>query len=128
MSHYRQYYTVYKEKDWEVLPQIHQGLMNSWHILKKFLKEEELVRYSNGWNPLSFKPQIKKMKKYHAQKKEASKEEAPVASTSRPQVNQLPQQGKNNKKKIGGNHILQVTRSQKFKKMSWTMSSTWPEP
>ncbi|MBW0505646.1 hypothetical protein O181_045361 [Austropuccinia psidii MF-1] len=37
------------------------------------------------------------MKKYHAQKKEESKEEAPVASTSRPQVNQLPQQGKKNK-------------------------------
>ncbi|MBW0472913.1 hypothetical protein O181_012628 [Austropuccinia psidii MF-1] len=33
--------------------------MNSWHILKKFLKEEEIVRYSNGWNPLSSKTQIK---------------------------------------------------------------------
>ncbi|MBW0574834.1 hypothetical protein O181_114549 [Austropuccinia psidii MF-1] len=35
MSQYKQYYTVYKDKDWEMLPQIHQGVMNSLHILKK---------------------------------------------------------------------------------------------
>ncbi|MBW0486901.1 hypothetical protein O181_026616 [Austropuccinia psidii MF-1] len=73
-----------------MLPQIHQGGMNSWNILKKFLTEEEIVVYSNGWNPLSSKPQIKN--------KEASKEEAPVASTSKPQANQPPQERKKNKK------------------------------
>ncbi|MBW0535486.1 hypothetical protein O181_075201 [Austropuccinia psidii MF-1] len=98
MSQYKQYYTVYKDKDWEMLPQIHQGVMNSWNILKKFLKEEEIVRYSNVWNPLSSKPQINKIKEYQAKKKEASKEEAPVASTRKPQANQLPQKGKKNKK------------------------------
>ncbi|MBW0513162.1 hypothetical protein O181_052877 [Austropuccinia psidii MF-1] len=87
MSHYKQYYTVYKDKDWEILPQIHQGVMNSWQILKRFLKEEEIVRYSNGWNPLTSKPQIKNIKYYHAKKKEATKEEAPVAPTSNPQAN-----------------------------------------
>ncbi|MBW0497982.1 hypothetical protein O181_037697 [Austropuccinia psidii MF-1] len=81
-----------------MLPQIHQGVMNSWHILKKFLKGEEIVRYSNGWNPLSSKPQIKKIKEYHAKRKEESKEEAPVASTRKPQANQLPQEGKANNK------------------------------
>ncbi|MBW0543806.1 hypothetical protein O181_083521 [Austropuccinia psidii MF-1] len=91
MSQYKQYYTVYKDKDWEMFPQIHQGVMNSWHILNKFLKEEEIVRYSNGWNPPSYKPRIKK--------KEATKEEAPVASTRKPQANGIPQEGKNNKKK-----------------------------
>ncbi|MBW0497742.1 hypothetical protein O181_037457 [Austropuccinia psidii MF-1] len=65
-----------------MLPQIHQGVMNSWHILKKFLKEEEIVRYSNGWNPLSSKSQIKKIKDYHAKKREATKEEAPSQRTS----------------------------------------------
>ncbi|MBW0568584.1 hypothetical protein O181_108299 [Austropuccinia psidii MF-1] len=29
---------------------------------QKFLNEKEIVRYSNGWNPLSSKPQIKKIK------------------------------------------------------------------
>ncbi|MBW0504726.1 hypothetical protein O181_044441 [Austropuccinia psidii MF-1] len=82
-----------------MLPQNHQGVMSSWHILKKFLKEEEIVRDSNGWNPLSSKPQIKKIKEYHAKKKEESKEEAPVASTNKPQANQLPQKGKKNNKK-----------------------------
>ncbi|MBW0589808.1 hypothetical protein O181_129523 [Austropuccinia psidii MF-1] len=40
-----------------------------------------------------------KIKEYHSKKREESKEEAPVASTSKPQANQLPQEGKKNKKK-----------------------------
>ncbi|MBW0526086.1 hypothetical protein O181_065801 [Austropuccinia psidii MF-1] len=99
MSQYKQYCTVYKDKDWEMLPQIHQGVMNYWHILKEFLKEAEIVRYSKGWNPLSSKPQIKKIKEYHAKKREATKEEAPVASTSMPHTNPLPKEWKKNKKK-----------------------------
>ncbi|MBW0592782.1 hypothetical protein O181_132497 [Austropuccinia psidii MF-1] len=128
MSQYKQYYTVYKDKDWDMLPQIHQGVMNSWNILKRFLKEEEIVRYSNGWNPLSSKPQIKKIKEYHAKNKEATKEEAPVASTSKPQANPLPKKGRRTRKRIGENHIPQATGFQKSKRMPWTMYSTWPEP
>ncbi|MBW0508167.1 hypothetical protein O181_047882 [Austropuccinia psidii MF-1] len=90
MSQYKQYYSVYKDKDWEMLPQIHQGVMNYWHILKRFLTEEEIVVYSNGCSPLSSKPQIKKIKENHPKKREASKEEAPVASTRKPQANQPP--------------------------------------
>ncbi|MBW0498540.1 hypothetical protein O181_038255 [Austropuccinia psidii MF-1] len=60
---------------------MHQGVMNSWYILKRFLKEEEIVRYYNGLHPLLSKPQIKKIKEYHA-KKEESKEEAPSQPTS----------------------------------------------
>ncbi|MBW0591105.1 hypothetical protein O181_130820 [Austropuccinia psidii MF-1] len=83
----------------EMLPQIHQGVMNSWHILKKFLKEEEIVRYSNRCNQLSSKPEIKKIKEYHTKKKEATKEEAPIASTSKTQANPLPLEGKKKKKR-----------------------------
>ncbi|MBW0493260.1 hypothetical protein O181_032975 [Austropuccinia psidii MF-1] len=90
---------VYKDKDWEMFPQIHQGVMTSWHILKELLKEEEILRYSNGWNPVSSKPQIKMIKKYHAKRKEASKKEAQVASARKPQVNQPPQEGKKKNKK-----------------------------
>ncbi|MBW0463659.1 hypothetical protein O181_003374 [Austropuccinia psidii MF-1] len=32
----------------EEFSRIHQGVMNSWNILKMFLKEEEIVGYSNG--------------------------------------------------------------------------------
>ncbi|MBW0480263.1 hypothetical protein O181_019978 [Austropuccinia psidii MF-1] len=128
MSQYKQYCTLYKDNNWEMLPQIHQGVMNSWHILKKLLKEEEIVKYSNGWNPLSSKPLIKKIKEYHAKEREPSKEEAPVASTRKSQVSQPPQEGKKNKKRIGGNHIPQATRFQESKKMPCIMSSTWPEP
>ncbi|MBW0528507.1 hypothetical protein O181_068222 [Austropuccinia psidii MF-1] len=68
-----------------------------------FLKEEEIVRYSNGWNALSCKTQIKKIKDNYTKKKEATKEEAPVASTSKPQANPFPQEGKkNNSKNLDG--------------------------
>ncbi|MBW0519967.1 hypothetical protein O181_059682 [Austropuccinia psidii MF-1] len=90
---------MYKDNDWEMFPQIHQAVINTWNILIKFVKEEEIERYSNGLNPLSSKPQIKKIKEYHAKKRKASKEEPPVASTRNPQVNQLPQERKNNQKK-----------------------------
>ncbi|MBW0505099.1 hypothetical protein O181_044814 [Austropuccinia psidii MF-1] len=99
MNQYKQYYTVYKDKDWEMLLQIHQGVMSSWQILKRFLTEEEIVVYSNGWNPLSSKPQIKNIKEYNSKKSEASKEEGSVASTRKPQANQSPQKRKENKKK-----------------------------
>ncbi|MBW0461744.1 hypothetical protein O181_001459 [Austropuccinia psidii MF-1] len=89
-----------------MLPQIHQGVMSSWNILKKFRQEEEIVRYSNGWNPLSSKSQIKKIKDWHNTKREARKEEAPVASTSKPKVVQPPQEGRKNKKRTGGNHKI----------------------
>ncbi|MBW0506451.1 hypothetical protein O181_046166 [Austropuccinia psidii MF-1] len=90
---------VYNDKDWEMLPQIRQGVMNSWKILKKFLKEEEMVRCSNGWNPLSSKPQIKKIKDWNNKKREVIKDEAPVASTSKPQAIQPPQEAQKKKKK-----------------------------
>ncbi|MBW0574826.1 hypothetical protein O181_114541 [Austropuccinia psidii MF-1] len=115
MRQYKQYYTLYKDKDWEMFPQIHQGVMNSWHILKRFLTEEEIVVYSNGWNPLSSKPQIKKIKEYHSKKREASKEAAPVASTNKPQANQPPKKGRK-RKRIGGNHIPQAARIPKIPK------------
>ncbi|MBW0530791.1 hypothetical protein O181_070506 [Austropuccinia psidii MF-1] len=69
MSQYQQYYTVYKDKDWAMLPPIHQGVMNSWH----FLKEEEIVRYSIGWNQLSSKPQTKAPRREEEQQKELEK-------------------------------------------------------
>ncbi|MBW0486049.1 hypothetical protein O181_025764 [Austropuccinia psidii MF-1] len=40
----------------------------------------------------------KKIREYHSKKREASKKGAPVASTSKAQANQPPQEGKKNKK------------------------------
>ncbi|MBW0499919.1 hypothetical protein O181_039634 [Austropuccinia psidii MF-1] len=82
-----------------MLQQIHQGGINSWNILKKFLEEKEILRYSNGWNPLSSKPQIKKDKGLTCQKEGGKQGRSPVASTRKTQANQLPQEGKKNKKK-----------------------------
>ncbi|MBW0569957.1 hypothetical protein O181_109672 [Austropuccinia psidii MF-1] len=71
------------EKDWKMMPPIHPLGMSSWNILKKFLKEQEIVRYSNGSNPLLSKAQIKNRKEYYSKKREEGKQEAPVASTSK---------------------------------------------
>ncbi|MBW0472888.1 hypothetical protein O181_012603 [Austropuccinia psidii MF-1] len=97
-------------------------MMNSWHIMKKFLKEEEIARYSTGCNSLSSKPQIRKIKEYHAKKKEASKEKDAVASTSKVQANQIYQEGKKNNKNNWSKTNSQVTGSQKSKMIPWTMS------
>ncbi|MBW0463459.1 hypothetical protein O181_003174 [Austropuccinia psidii MF-1] len=73
--------------------------MNSWNIHKQFLQEEGIVKYYNGLNPLSFKTQIKNIMEWDNKKRAVSKEEAPVASTSKPQASQNTQEGKKNKKK-----------------------------
>ncbi|MBW0544282.1 hypothetical protein O181_083997 [Austropuccinia psidii MF-1] len=78
---------------------MHQGVMNSWHIHKRFLKEEVIGKYLNGWHPLSLKPQIKKIKLWYNKKREQSKEKAPVASRSKPQASQCPQEAKKKRKK-----------------------------
>ncbi|MBW0571290.1 hypothetical protein O181_111005 [Austropuccinia psidii MF-1] len=55
--------------------------------------------YSNGWNPLSSKPQIKKINKYHSKKEGHKQGRSPEASTSKPQASQPLQKGKKKKKK-----------------------------
>ncbi|MBW0474651.1 hypothetical protein O181_014366 [Austropuccinia psidii MF-1] len=114
-------------KEWEIMPQIHQGVMNFWHILQRFLKEEEIGKYCNGWKPLLFKPEIKKMKERHTKRKEASKEEAPVDPIRKPQAKNLLQEGKN-KRKNWKKAYPPASASQESKKMPWKMSSAWPEP
>ncbi|MBW0585360.1 hypothetical protein O181_125075 [Austropuccinia psidii MF-1] len=112
---------VYKDKDWEMLPQIYQGVMNSWQLLKKFLKQEEIVRYSNGWNPLSSKPKMKRTKEYHAKRREATKEEAPSQPTS-------PRREEAQRKELEKTIFHKLQDSKNPEKMPWTMSSTWPKP
>ncbi|MBW0552510.1 hypothetical protein O181_092225 [Austropuccinia psidii MF-1] len=82
-----------------MLPQIHKGVMNSCHILKMLFIEEEIIEYSNWWNPLSYKDTIKKMNYWHNKQREIGKEEAPIASTRKPQASQPSPEGKKKKKK-----------------------------
>ncbi|MBW0497750.1 hypothetical protein O181_037465 [Austropuccinia psidii MF-1] len=85
------------------------------------------MRYSNGCNTLSPKPQIRKIKDLHNKNKDASKEEAPVTSTSKTKASQPPQEG-NKKKKTGGSHMAQATGSTEPKRTPWRMLSIWQEP
>ncbi|MBW0578154.1 hypothetical protein O181_117869 [Austropuccinia psidii MF-1] len=63
-----------------MFPQINQGVMNYWNILKKLLKEEEIVKYSNGWDQLSSKPKIKKDKGVPCQKEGEKQGRSPSSS------------------------------------------------
>ncbi|MBW0566607.1 hypothetical protein O181_106322 [Austropuccinia psidii MF-1] len=57
-----------------------------------------------------------RIKEYHAQKKEETKEEAPVACTSKPQANPLPQEGKKKKKQNWRKPYSPSYRIQKIQK------------
>ncbi|MBW0569181.1 hypothetical protein O181_108896 [Austropuccinia psidii MF-1] len=57
-----------------------------------------------------------RIKEYHAKKKEATKEEAPVASTRNPQENPFPQERKKNKKKNWRKPYSPSYRSSKIQK------------
>ncbi|MBW0589756.1 hypothetical protein O181_129471 [Austropuccinia psidii MF-1] len=106
-----------------MLPQVHQGMMNSWDILKKFLKEEEIVRYSNGWNPISFKPQIKKIKEYRANK-EKIKQGRNASSLYQKASSQLtcPRREEEQEKELEEIVFPKLQDPKKSEKMPWTMS------
>ncbi|MBW0528397.1 hypothetical protein O181_068112 [Austropuccinia psidii MF-1] len=89
--------------------------MCSWHILKKVHKEEEILKYSNRWNQLESNPQIKNIKDWHNKKGEESKIEAPIASTSKPQASQPPQEGKKKKKNNFGTTFPKLQDPKKSK-------------
>ncbi|MBW0519684.1 hypothetical protein O181_059399 [Austropuccinia psidii MF-1] len=45
-----------------------------------------------------------------------------------PKLTHFPKKGRTTRKITGESHIPQVTGFQKYKKIPWKMSSTWPEP
>ncbi|MBW0490264.1 hypothetical protein O181_029979 [Austropuccinia psidii MF-1] len=65
-----------------------------------------------------------KIKENHSKKKE----EAPVASTSKPKVSQPPQEWKKKKKENWRKPYFPSYTIPRIQKMLWTMSSSWTEP
>ncbi|MBW0548549.1 hypothetical protein O181_088264 [Austropuccinia psidii MF-1] len=105
MSKYKHYYTVYKDKDWEMLPQIHQGVINSWHILKRFLTEEEIV--VTPMDGIHCHPSLKSKISSSTtpkRRRQARKKPQSLLPESRKPTN-LPKRGRRTRKIIGGNHI-----------------------
>ncbi|MBW0561157.1 hypothetical protein O181_100872 [Austropuccinia psidii MF-1] len=112
-----------------MLPQIHHRVMNSWYILKKLLKEEEIVRYSNGWNPLSSKPQIKKDKGVPLQKEGGKQGRSPSSFYQKASSQTTsPRREEKHKSNWGKPYSASYRIPKLQKKMPWTMFSTWPEP
>ncbi|MBW0537735.1 hypothetical protein O181_077450 [Austropuccinia psidii MF-1] len=111
-----------------MLPQINQGVMNSWHILKMLLTEEEIVVYSNGWNPLSSKPKIKKDQGVPLQKEGGKQVRSPSSlyqqASSQPTS---PRREEEQEKELEETIFPKLQDCKNPKKMPWKMSSTWPE-
>ncbi|MBW0580372.1 hypothetical protein O181_120087 [Austropuccinia psidii MF-1] len=98
-----------KQQEWELLPSLWIGTMNSYLQVKKFMGPEKTQELLKGWTPISFKEKVQQIKpwlknqsmlsedqkKKLSQGKENSPVEAPQASTSK----NLPQQVPNNPKK-----------------------------
>ncbi|MBW0571664.1 hypothetical protein O181_111379 [Austropuccinia psidii MF-1] len=90
--------------------------MNSWHILKKFLKEDEIVRYSNRWNPLSSKPQIKKIKSTMPKRGRKARKKPQYLLPESLKPTNLPRKGRRTRKKFEGTIFLKLRDSKNPKR------------
>ncbi|MBW0500064.1 hypothetical protein O181_039779 [Austropuccinia psidii MF-1] len=116
MCQFKKYYMVYKEKYWETLPQIHQGVKNSWKILKKGPQIGGNSEILQRMGSIIIQNSNKKIKDWHNKNSEESKEEDPVAYARKPQASQPPQEGKNNKEKNWRKSYTPSYRIPKIKK------------
>ncbi|MBW0492079.1 hypothetical protein O181_031794 [Austropuccinia psidii MF-1] len=91
----KKWFRAAKEEDWEICLSLWKGAMNSYLQIKSFLGQEKTIELLGGWSPLTWKENVKRIKKWLKnqsllsidQKKElqmtpALEKEGPVASTS----------------------------------------------
>ncbi|MBW0590596.1 hypothetical protein O181_130311 [Austropuccinia psidii MF-1] len=101
-----------KKQEWELLPSLFIGKMNSYLQVKTFTGPEKEVDLLRGWKPMSCKGQVQQRKarlknqsilsedqrKNLAQGKAKSPVEASQASKSKNPPQQVPQKGQENPK------------------------------
>ncbi|MBW0573083.1 hypothetical protein O181_112798 [Austropuccinia psidii MF-1] len=107
-SQYKNWFMAGKKQEWELLPSLWIGTMNSYPQVKKFMgpkKPEDLLR---GWTPISCKGQLQQIKAFlkhqirlsggHKKKLAQGKENIPVedpqAFTSKNQCQKSAKKGK----------------------------------
>ncbi|MBW0589222.1 hypothetical protein O181_128937 [Austropuccinia psidii MF-1] len=95
-SQYKNWFMAAKQQEWELLPSLSIGTMNSYLQVKKFMGPEKTEKRLKGCKPISCKGQVQQIKTWSknqsmlsedqktklAQGKENSPVEAPQASTS----------------------------------------------
>ncbi|MBW0550879.1 hypothetical protein O181_090594 [Austropuccinia psidii MF-1] len=113
-SQYKNWFMAAKQQEWELLPSLGIGTMNSYLQVKKFMGPEKTEELLRGWTPISFKGQFQQIKawfKNHsmlsedqkkkvAQGKNNSPVEAPQASTSAERGQASPKEQSEGKGKI----------------------------
>ncbi|MBW0503324.1 hypothetical protein O181_043039 [Austropuccinia psidii MF-1] len=116
MSQYKQYYTVLQRQglgNFTPNPPSSDELLENTQEIPSGGENSEILRLMES---TIIRKSDQKDKEMAQKKREESKEEAPVASTRKPQANQSPQKGKKNKKETGGNHIHPITGSKNPKR------------
>ncbi|MBW0558463.1 hypothetical protein O181_098178 [Austropuccinia psidii MF-1] len=96
-----------KQQEWELLPSLWIGTMNSYLQVKKFMGPEKTEEPLNGWTSMSCKGQVQQIKswlknqsmlsedqKKLAQGKDNTPVEAPQATTSKNLPQQVPNKPK----------------------------------
>ncbi|MBW0512968.1 hypothetical protein O181_052683 [Austropuccinia psidii MF-1] len=95
-----------RQKEWELLPSLWIGTMNSYLQVKNFMGPEQTQDLLKGWTPMSCKGQVQNIKaclknqiilsedqkKALAQMQDNSPVETPQASTSSKQVQESPKE------------------------------------
>ncbi|MBW0536123.1 hypothetical protein O181_075838 [Austropuccinia psidii MF-1] len=104
---------VEKKKEWELLPSLLIGMMNSYLQVKKFMGPEKIEELLRGYTLMSWKGQVKQIKAWLknqnmlsedqkqklAQGKDNSPVEAPQVSKSKNPPQQVPNKDKQTPKR-----------------------------
>ncbi|MBW0568361.1 hypothetical protein O181_108076, partial [Austropuccinia psidii MF-1] len=113
-SQYKNCFMAAKQKEWELLPSLWIGTMNSYLKVKKVMGPEKKEELLKDWTPMSCKGQVQKIKAWLKNKSMLSEDqkkklaqgnnnspvEAPKASTSKNPPQQVPNKPKKTPKTI----------------------------
>ncbi|MBW0519367.1 hypothetical protein O181_059082 [Austropuccinia psidii MF-1] len=105
---YKNWFMTSKQHEWELLPSLWRGTMNSYLQVKKFMGPEKTEEIVKGWTPMSYKGQVQQIKawlknqsmlsedqkKKLDQGKDNTPVEAPQASTSKDPPQPVPNKPK----------------------------------
>ncbi|MBW0577276.1 hypothetical protein O181_116991, partial [Austropuccinia psidii MF-1] len=108
-SQYKNWFMATKQQEWELLPSLWIGTMNSYLQVKKLVGPEKTEELLNGWKPMSCKGQVQQIKL--AQGKENSTVEAPQASTSAKTAQENPKEQPEGQEKGKGKGKAQVEQA-----------------
>ncbi|MBW0498834.1 hypothetical protein O181_038549 [Austropuccinia psidii MF-1] len=154
-SRYKNWFMAAKPQEWEFLPSIWIGTMNSYFQVKNFMGPEKTEGLLRGWKPMSCKGKVQQIKAWSnnqsmlsedqkkklAQGKDKSPVEAPQASrnkiclnncqtrASKPQrtIKRERKRQRERQSPSGRKSTHRATKLPRKRRQAWTMCSMWQE-